>query len=136
MMSNARHKGLAPRAAAIGLVLAAFALGGCASTLEDLPEKYGGLPKDVPAKPAVPMAFPNVYEVRPTRTITPLDEAEQKKLETELLALRESQKQRATAPDAPPPPPPPPPAPPKKADAKKPPAAKKPSDPPKAAEAR
>jgi len=48
------------------------------------------------------MAFPNVYEVRPTREAKPLNDDEQKKLESELVTLRESQKQLAN----PPPPPP------------------------------
>ena len=71
-----------------------------------LPEALGGLPSDAPQRPATTLPAPNVYEVRPTREARPLSDAEQKKLESDLLALRETEKQRAN----PPPPPPPPPA--------------------------
>jgi hypothetical protein len=95
---------------------------------DTLPEKAGGLPANAPSRPADPLPVPNVYEVRPTREARPLDATEQKKLESDLTSLRESQKARAN------PPPPPPPLPPiakKKAPAKKPAtdaAAKKPPD--------
>ena len=127
MMSNAR------RIHAFGLLAAAaLALAGCGSTVDMLPEKLGGLPSDAPKRPETSLPSPNVYEVRPARQ-TPLSNAEQKKLETDLMALRETEKQRAN-----PPPPPPPPA--KKAAGKAPdsarkaaakgsPAAKKPAEP-------
>ena len=113
MIANARHNCLVPLAAALLLAT----LSGCSSsTFDVLPEKLGGLPAGAPERPAEHKAFPNVYEVRPTREAAPLSETEQKKLETDLTTLRESQKQRAN------PPPPPPPkaatAPPKKAPAK------------------
>jgi hypothetical protein len=117
MMSNARRNHLAPRAATLLLALAALALSACASTFDMLPEKAGGLPATAPARPADPLPVPNVYEVRPTREATPLDAAGQKKLESDLTSLRESQKALA---NPPPPPPPPPPAAKKKAPAKKP----------------
>jgi hypothetical protein len=128
-MSNARRAHLAPV-----LVLTAFALSACSSMGETLSESLGGLPKDAPQRPATTLPAPNVYEVRPTRSARPLTDEEQKKLESDLTALREGQKQRAAAPDAPPPAPPPPPktaaAPPaKKPAAKAPTAAKKPAEP-------
>jgi len=98
MRANARHNSFVPLAAALLLVM----LSGCSSTFDVLPEKLGGLPADAPERPAERKAFPNVYEVRPTRDATPLSDAEQKKLETDLTTLREEQKQRAN----PPPPPP------------------------------
>ena len=73
-----------------------------------LPEKIGGLPAGAPVRPAETRAFPNVYEVRPTREATPLTNEEQKKLESELTTLREQQKQLANPPPLPPPPPAPP----------------------------
>src|SRR5436305_10167926 len=124
MMSNARPSISAPRAAALLLILAGFGLSACSGMGDMLPEKVGGLPANAPERPADPLPTPNVYAVRPTREEPPLDAAEQKKLESDLTSLRESQKARAN-----PPPPPPPPA--KKAPAKKPAtdaAAKKPSD--------
>jgi hypothetical protein len=49
------------------------------------------------------MPYPNVYEPRPTRTAKPLTDEEQKKLESELSNLRDSQNKRANPPPAPPP---------------------------------
>jgi len=76
-------------------------LAGCASSFDVLPEKIGGLPANAPERSAETKAFPNVYEVRPTREAAPLSGDEQKKLESELVTVREAQKQRAN----PPPPP-------------------------------
>ena len=104
MISNARRHNLAPWAAPF-LLAASLGVAACSSTFDVLPEKMGGLPANAPARAAEPMAFPNVYEVRPTREAKPLTDDEQKKLESELTTLREEQKQRAN-----PPPPPPPPA--------------------------
>lgn len=101
MISNARRNLSAPLAGSLLLSLA-VALSACSSTFDVLPEKMGGLPADAPARPAERKAFPNVYEVRPTREAAPLTTEEQKKLETDLTNLREQQKQLAN----PPPPPP------------------------------
>ena len=106
-MSNARHIGLAPRAAC-ALVFACV-LAACGATIGSVPEKLGGLPESAPQRPAETMPFPNVYEPRPKRQATPLNDDEQKKLESELTRLRDEQNQRAN-----PPPPPPPPEPRKK----------------------
>src|SRR4029077_1695219 len=116
MISNARRILSAPFAAPMLLSLA-LALPGCSSTFDVLPQKMGGLPADAPERTADPKAFPNVYEVRPTREAVPLTTEEQKKLETDLTNLREGQKQRPN-------PPPPPPEPKKAAAAAKKPAAK------------
>jgi hypothetical protein len=127
-MSNARRT-----LVFVLLAAAAFVFAGCSSTVDMLPEALGGLPSDAPKRPETSLPSPNVYEVRPTRQ-TPLSNAEQKKLESDLMALRETEKQRAN------PPPPPPPTPAKqaagkapgggkKAPAPAPAAAKKPADP-------
>ena len=97
MTLNARRSVSAPIA---GLML--LVLSGCTSTFDALPEKMGGLPQSAPARPADAYTFPNVYEVRPAREAKPLDGDEQKKLESDLLKLREQQKNLAN----PPPPPP------------------------------
>ncbi len=110
---------LAPLAGILSLALAA-----CASSFDILPEKMGGLPDSAPARPTDTPAFPNVYEVRPTREAKPLNGEEQKKLESELVSVREQQKQLAN-----PPPPPPPPAPPAKPPAAKKTASKTPTKP-------
>jgi hypothetical protein len=105
MMSNARHIGLAPRA--VCALVFACVLAACGATIGSVPEKLGGLPESAPQRPAETMPFPNVYEPRPRRQATPLNDDEQKKLESELTRLRDEQNQRAN-------PPPPPPEPPKK----------------------
>jgi hypothetical protein len=131
MMSDARQI-----RAFVLLAAAALALAACSSSLDMIPEKLGGLPSDAPQRPATTLPTPNVYEVRPKREERPLTDAEQKKLESDLTALRENEKQRANPPPPPPEPPPPPAkkaAPkdsgPKKAAAKPPATAKKPSEP-------
>jgi hypothetical protein len=100
MISNARHNGSAPL---LGVML--LALMGCTSTFDALPEKMGGLPATAPARSAEALTFPNVYEVRPTREAKPLTDDDQKKLESELVTLREQQKNLANPPPPPPPPP-------------------------------
>lgn len=127
MMSNARRIHLAPRAACA--IAVACLLGACGATIGSVPEKLGGLPATAPERPAETMPFPNVYEPRPKRQATPLNDDEQKKLESELTKLRDEQNQRASAPDAPPPAPPAPPKPAPKAAA----AAKKDASPAKKA---
>ena len=66
----------------------------------------GGLPESAPARPAEAYTFPNVYQPRPTREAKPLNTDEQKKLESDLVTLREQQKNLANPPPPPPPPPP------------------------------
>jgi len=104
MMSNARRNNSAPRAAVLLLLLAGLGLSACSTVGDVMPEVVGGLPANAPARPADALPTPNVYEIRPTRPAEPLDTAGQKKLESDLTSLRESQKARAN----PPPPPPPP----------------------------
>jgi hypothetical protein len=110
MMSDARRI-----RAFVLLAAAALALVACSSALDMVPEKLGGLPSGAPQRPATSLPAPNVYEVRPKREERPLSDAEQKQLESDLMALRENEKQRA---NPPPPPPPQPPPPAKKAAAK------------------
>src|SRR3954449_8777151 len=93
MNLNARWYTAAPAAALMLLIVT-----GCASTFDVLPEKMGGLPESAPARPAEAYTFPNVYQSRPTRDAKPLDETEQKKLESDLVTLREQQKSLANPP--------------------------------------
>jgi hypothetical protein len=95
MVSNARGNDPAPALLALAFALAVSA---CSSTFDVLPEKMGGLPASAPERSAEPKAFPNVYEQRPTREAKPLNDEEQKKLESELTTLREQQKQLANPP--------------------------------------
>ncbi|MEA2880262.1 MAG: hypothetical protein QOF14_5458 [Hyphomicrobiales bacterium] len=97
MVSNARRHSSASASALLALAVA-LALSACSSTFDILPEKAGGLPASAPERPAERPAFPNVYEVRPTREAKPLNDEEQKKLESELATLREQQKQLANPP--------------------------------------
>src|SRR6476619_5155029 len=92
-------------AAAPALALMLLVVSGCTSTFDVLPEKMGGLPESAPARPAEAFAFPNVYQARPIREAKPLSTDEQKKLETDLVTLREQQKNLANPPPPPPPPP-------------------------------
>ena len=101
MMSNARRIRLAPRAAFLATLLSLCACS-TGAVLGQLPEKMGGLPESAPQRPAETMPFPNVYEQRPTRAAKPLSEEEQKRLESELGNLRDSQNKRALAPEPPP----------------------------------
>jgi len=104
MMSNARRNRLAPRVAL--LLAAGIALCACGATIGKLPESLGGLPETAPQRPAETMPYPNVYEPRPKREAKPLSDDEQKKLESDLGNLRDSQNLRANPPPPPPPPPP------------------------------
>src|SRR5690349_5135891 len=101
MMSNARRIRLAPRAACFAALVSLCACSGGA-TLSQLPEKMGGLPESAPQRPAETMPFPNVYEPRPVRQSKPLTDDEQKKLESDLTNLRDSQNRRANPDLAPP----------------------------------
>jgi outer membrane biosynthesis protein TonB len=119
MVSNARRTCSAPAAWPVAFAFA-FSLSACSSTFDVLPEKMGGLPASAPQRAAEPLAFPNVYEQRPTREAKPLNDEEQKKLESELTTLREEQKQLANpSPPTPPPTKKAPPPPTKKAQTKK-----------------
>src|SRR3954468_18894987 len=93
MNLNARWYASAPAAALMLLIVT-----GCASTFDALPENMGGLPESAPVRPAEAYTFPNVYQSRPTREAKPLDETEQKKLESDLVTLREQQKNLANPP--------------------------------------
>jgi hypothetical protein len=76
-----------------------------------------GLPANAPARPTTRLAYPNVHDMPRARPAT-LTDAEQQKMEDELVAART--RQQAFAPQ--PPPPPPPVAAPQPAPRKKPPA--------------
>jgi hypothetical protein len=72
------------------LLAALSGLAGCASTItESLPTAAGGLPEGAPARAEVQPAYPAVHEMPPTRANAPLNEAEQKQLEADLIAARD-----------------------------------------------
>jgi hypothetical protein len=75
------------------LVLAA-GLGACSSLGDNLPAPLG-LPQGAPERPAVQREFLPVHEMPPARDTKPLTEPERKKLEADLVEIRDRQEQRA-----------------------------------------
>lgn len=67
-------------------MLAACSTGG--TIADHMPTAVGGLPEGAPQRPATPAAYPAVHSMPPPRTDTMLSDAEQKKLEDELVAAR------------------------------------------------
>jgi hypothetical protein len=78
----------------LGLVLG-LAVGGCSSTLSEMPTQMGGLPADAPARPATPGVYPAVHDMPPPRPNTVLSDDERKKTEADLAALRARQEKQA-----------------------------------------
>lgn len=78
-----------------GLLLLGLALGGCASTIADAP--LVGLPANTPARPATPAEYLPVHDLPAPRHETVLDQAQQDKLEKDLLAARDRQASSARA---------------------------------------
>ena len=72
-----------------GVLLLGLVLGGCASQIADAP--LVGLPANTPARPATPGEYLPVHDVPAPRQETVLDQAQQQKLEKELLAARDRQ---------------------------------------------
>lgn len=78
-----------------GTMLLGLALGGCASQLADAP--LMGLPANTPARPTTPGEYLPVHDVPAPRQETVLDQAQQDKLEKDLLAARDRQASGAKA---------------------------------------
>ena len=78
-----------------GSLLLGLALGGCAIPLADLP--LVGLPANTPARPATPAEYLPVHDLPAPRQETVLDQAQQDKLEKDLLAARDRQASGAQA---------------------------------------
>jgi len=53
-----------------------------------MPAAVGGLPESTPQRPATPATYPAVHDLPPPRATTILTDAEQKKLEDDLIAAR------------------------------------------------
>lgn len=71
------------------LALAAVLLSGCSTAdIDKLPKEFGGLPADAPQRPAQAPPFPGVYETPPPRSAALLDAEQQKRLEADLVAVR------------------------------------------------
>jgi len=71
------------------LLLSALALGGCSSSIADLP--LVGTPADAPARPKDPGAYLPVHDLPPDREEAVMPPAERAKIEAELAAARDRQ---------------------------------------------
>ena len=76
-------------------MLLGLVLGGCSIPVADLP--LVGLPANTPARPANPGEYPAVHDIPAPRQDTVLDQAQQDKLEKELVAARDRQASGAQA---------------------------------------
>jgi hypothetical protein len=81
-----------PSLLALGLTIG---VGGCSSTLSELPTQMGGLPAGAPERPAAPPGFPAVHDMPPPRPNTVLSADEAKKAQDDLAALRARQEKAA-----------------------------------------
>jgi hypothetical protein len=78
------------RAFALGaLLLAALTLGGCSSSIADLP--LAGTPADAPARPRDTAGYLPVNQLPPDRDEAAMDPAQRAKIQTELVAARDRQ---------------------------------------------
>ena len=71
------------------LLVSALALGGCSSSIADLP--LVGTPADAPPRPKEAGAYLPVHDLPPDREQAALPPAERAKIEAELLAARDHQ---------------------------------------------
>ena len=86
----------AKRALALGaLLVSVLALGGCSTTIADLP--LVGTPADAPARPKEAGAYLPVHDLPPDRNQPELAPAERAKIQAELLAARDRQASAASA---------------------------------------
>jgi hypothetical protein len=75
----------------VALIAGAVGLAGCSagSMIGDhMPNALGGLPEGAPQRATKPSAYPAVHDMPPPRGSTVLTDAEQKKLEDDLIAAR------------------------------------------------
>ena len=79
------------------LLLSALALGGCSSSIADLP--LIGTPADAPARPKDPSAYLPVHDLPPDRADPELPPAERAKIQAELVAARDRQASAVAAKD-------------------------------------
>jgi hypothetical protein len=95
MASNPQCRRRAParRAGAVLTFALASSLGACSSLGDNLPAPFG-LPQGVPERPAVQPEFQPVHEMPPPRDTKPLTEPERKKLEADLVEIRDRQERR------------------------------------------
>jgi hypothetical protein len=75
--------------AAGALLIATLALGGCSTTIADLPAV--GTPADAPQRPKEAGAYLPVHDLPPDRVDAVISPTERAKIEAELIAARERQ---------------------------------------------
>ena len=80
---------VARRAGMPALLLLALTLGGCASTIADLP--MVGTPAGAPARPAKPGEYLPIHDLPTSREGTAMAPTEQAKIQAELIAARDRQ---------------------------------------------
>jgi type IV secretory pathway VirB10-like protein len=77
--------------AVLSLVALAMLVSGCSTAqIDSIPQEIGGLPAGAPARPAQAPDFPAVHDMPPPRPAV-LDAEQQKKLEADLIAVRNRQ---------------------------------------------
>jgi hypothetical protein len=76
-------------ALAAGALASALAVGGCATSIADLP--LVGVPSDAPARPKEVGAYPAVHDLPQDRPEAAMDTAERNKVANELIAARDRQ---------------------------------------------
>jgi hypothetical protein len=94
-MSGGREKRALAFAA---LLISALTLGGCSTSIADLP--LGGTPADAPERPKETGAYLPVNDLPPDREEAAMNPAERAKIQSELVAARERQASAAAAKDA------------------------------------
>jgi hypothetical protein len=60
---------------------------------DQIPQSWGGLPPDAPARPKTVLPTPAVHDIPPPRATKPMSDAEQLRAERELSALRARQEE-------------------------------------------
>jgi len=84
------------RVLAMGALFAsALAIGGCSTTIADLPGV--GLPADAPARPKEVGTYLPVHDLPPDRDEAAIKPAEQQRIQAELIAARDRQAAAAAA---------------------------------------
>jgi hypothetical protein len=85
-------------AATVLLLLSALALGGCSTSIADMP--LLGTPADAPERSKEPSAYLPVHDLPPDREEPELAPAERAKIQAELVAARDRQASAAAAKEA------------------------------------
>jgi len=92
MMWISRSQQGFPRSVLVAMLVAApVGLAGCSAGSmvgDHMPTALGGLPERAPQRATKPSAYPAVHDMPPPRGSTVLTDAEQKKLEDDLIAAR------------------------------------------------